>query len=308
MPDVTQKMVDAEAWWKGLLCSKLKNFGLTDHTYCKMPLTNHGQMSILGRSSILKTERDKNHELRVALEQSNALNQQLEEELRNAAVRLRDLELELRQETIQSTKLESEREDHHLRMHLAKQSVRLYQVATFIAFVVFAVSLSAYVNLRKELRTAKSESNDNKGRLHELQAEFDSELSGAIKLGQLPNFVDPDYEISEDSTLRCVKIACPIACRSDIDIEVICNGCIVTVNQPGADDIPWTKKIQFKPSDGLCEFKGLTLDGEFIKLEFQRSRVHRFKSLSLIDAEDDIDPSGSDTVSDDLWIQPETPS
>merc|ERR1712187_597578 len=116
-----------------------------------------------------------------------------------------------------------------------------------------------------------------------------------------------DCEVFEDKALRCVKICCPFLCRSNIDIDVICNGCIITAEPKppqGSEIAPWMKQIQFRPSEGLCEFKGASFEGDFLKIEFQRSRVHRLRSFSVTDAEDESDlfiTDAPDATSDDSW-------
>merc|ERR1711879_215801 len=57
-------------------------------------------------------------------------------------------------------------------------------------------------------------------------------------------------------TLRFIKIQCPGVLASDITLELVVNGCVVTIHRRASHGVgasAWTKRFQFSPSDGHFE-------------------------------------------------------
>merc|ERR1719272_141698 len=84
-------------------------------------------------------------------------------------------------------------------------------------------------------------------------------------------------------TLRSIKIKCPGVRHNDVLIDVMFNGCVVSLERKPSDGVgatAWIKRFQFKTSDGLFDLKDdqVTLEGGFLTLVFRafRGRVFRF--------------------------------
>jgi hypothetical protein len=83
--------------------------------------------------------------------------------------------------------------------------------------------------------------------------------------------------------MRFIKIKCPGVQQGDVVIDVVGNGCVVTINRKpsqGVDAAEWVRRFVFPASDGFFDLRDdqLTLDGGFLTLSFRavRSRVFRF--------------------------------
>jgi len=85
-----------------------------------------------------------------------------------------------------------------------------------------------------------------------------------MKINQSPTTLGTDfsYHISDErgdqGIKRSIKIQCPGVDYSDVEIDVIRNACVVKINRnagQGVEAISWQKKFQFRPSEGLFEFK-----------------------------------------------------
>lgn len=96
--------------------------------------------------------------------------------------------------------------------------------------------------------------------------------------------------------LRSIKIKCPGVSHNDVLVDVMFNGCVVSIERKpshGVGATAWMKKFQFKASDGLFDFKDdqVTLEGGFLTLVFRafRGRAFRFPrhfDMSSADVED----------------------
>lgn len=73
------------------------------------------------------------------------------------------------------------------------------------------------------------------------------------------DFAHSIYDEKADGQItRFIKIQCPGVAHHGVKIELIFNGCIVSLNRPETDGLckaSWTRRFQFKVSDGLFEFK-----------------------------------------------------
>jgi len=101
---------------------------------------------------------------------------------------------------------------------------------------------------------------------------------------------------------RSIKIKCPGVHHDDVIIDVVYNGCVVTIDRKashGVDETVWVKRFQFKDSDGLFDLRDdqVTLDGGFLLLVFRTlpNRVFRFPKH--------FDMSAADV--DDAWLYSE---
>merc|ERR1712187_459561 len=115
-------------------------------------------------------------------------------------------------------------------MQVGKQTARLLRNVAIFACMSACAASGFCVWSQRRLRIVAAQNSENEKRLSILQDEFDMELGEAIKLDQLADSVNPDFELFEDDAIRCVKMLCPVSHRSDIAIEVISNGCAITIN------------------------------------------------------------------------------
>lgn len=94
-------------------------------------------------------------------------------------------------------------------------------------------------------------------------------------------------------TLRYVKIKCPGVEHNDVVVDVIGNGCVVTIDRKpsqGVDAAEWVRNFTFSISDGLFNLRDdqVKLDGGFLTLAFRavRSRIFRFPRHFDMSADD----------------------
>lgn len=85
-------------------------------------------------------------------------------------------------------------------------------------------------------------------------------------------------EINQEA-VRLIKIQCPGVKHADVEVELIFNGCEVTIRRQASRGVArttWRKKFQFRPSDGLLEFREeqMMLEDGFLQLVFRASGFH----------------------------------
>jgi hypothetical protein len=163
------------------------------------------------------------------------------------------------------------------------------------AIIATALKLSHQHKENMALRTQLSESMSELGLQKEqqtkLQDEFNKEMGGMMKTGTVARNLgtDFDYHIHDEKvdhgTVRYIKIQSPGVHHSDVFVEIIFNGCIVSINRQasrGVDAVQWEQRFQFRPSEGFFEFKEdqAVLDRGFLILVFRafafQSRPFRF--------------------------------
>merc|ERR1712113_1161520 len=85
--------------------------------------------------------------------------------------------------------------------------------------------------------------------------------------------------------LRFIKIQCSGVQHSDVQIDILDNGCVVKIHrQPsrGVEACEWRKKFQFRPSDGRFELREdqIVLERGYLVIVFRayktQTRVFRF--------------------------------
>jgi len=147
--------------------------------------------------------------------------------------------------------------------------------------------------LQKQAKVAKLEA--------EIQAEFGNmvQVGDSLQVGELGSdfgFCIFDTEINQES-VRLLKIQCPGVKHADVEVELVFNGCDVTIRrQPsrGVPGVTWHRRFQFRPSDGLYEFREeqMQLEEGFLQLVFRacafQSRLvlfPRYFSLAASDAD-----------------------
>lgn len=167
-------------------------------------------------------------------------------------------------------------------------------------------------------------------RISMLEQELHAEFGDMVSIGDSDNGLGSDFgfcvfntEINQE-IVRLIKVQCPGVKHSDVEIELIFNGCEVTIERQasrGVASTTWKRRFQFKPSDGLFEFREeqMMLEDGFLQLVFhacgfQNRRVlfPRHFNLSESDADAcwdysvDIDMDRRDEA-DAWWNEPERP-
>lgn len=98
-----------------------------------------------------------------------------------------------------------------------------------------------------------------------------------------------------NETSRLVKIQCPGVEHRDVEIQLLFNGCEVTIHRRvscGLEATTWTKRFEFPPREGLFEFKEdqMRLEHGFLNLVFRayafQSRAVRFPNHFALEATD----------------------
>jgi hypothetical protein len=97
---------------------------------------------------------------------------------------------------------------------------------------------------------------------------------------------------------RIIKIVCPGVEHEDVEVELVWNGCEVTIRRRASLGLPkatWSKHFQFDPSEGLFEFKEdqMQLDNGILQLVLRgysfRGRAVRFpQHYSLASSDSDL--------------------
>jgi len=102
-------------------------------------------------------------------------------------------------------------------------------------------------------------------------------------------------DLVDSQTMRLIKVQVPGVEHEDIEVQLIFNGCEVTIARKasrGVEAITWRRRFYFKPSEGLFEFKEdqMQLEQGFLHLVFTaynfQSRVIRFPRHFTMNAVD----------------------
>jgi len=166
------------------------------------------------------------------------------------------------------------------------------RAATLVVELGTARAANGYLvdeNAKKELKIAELEQN--------LDCLAVSDDLLAIPPGELGfDFAFQVFNIDDDSTTtRFIKIQCPGVAHEDVEVQLIFNGCDVTIARQasrGVEAITWRRQFQFKVSEGLFEFKEdqMQLEHGFLHLVFKaytfQSRVIRFPKHFSLDSTD----------------------
>jgi hypothetical protein len=125
---------------------------------------------------------------------------------------------------------------------------------------------------------------------------------GSDSLGTDFSYLLYDEKIDQ-SILRCIKIQCPGVRHSDIQVGITFNGCSVRIARQaseGVEGTEWSESFEFKPEEGLFEFKEdqTRLEHGFLTLVFRtytvQSRIFRFPAHFDLSADDEMIWDGHD--------------
>lgn len=136
-----------------------------------------------------------------------------------------------------------------------------------------------------------------------LEQELQAEVGDMVSVGDSSQGLGSDFgfcifdtEINQEA-VRLIKMQCPGVKHADVEIELIFNGCEVTIHRQasrGVDSATWKRRFQFKPSDALFEFREeqMLLEDGFLQLVFRtcgfQSRLVFFpRHFNLADSDAD---------------------
>eukprot|EP00930_Biecheleria_cincta_P034237 TRINITY_DN23675_c0_g1_i1.p1 TRINITY_DN23675_c0_g1~~TRINITY_DN23675_c0_g1_i1.p1 ORF type:complete len:456 (+),score=55.26 TRINITY_DN23675_c0_g1_i1:91-1458(+) len=100
---------------------------------------------------------------------------------------------------------------------------------------------------------------------------------------------------ADGADVRVIKIQCPGVEHSGIEVDLICNGCEVSIRREaslGVDALSWTKRFHFAAEEGCFEFREdrMQLEHGFLQLTFEarslparRVRFPQHYSLAVAD-------------------------
>jgi len=136
-----------------------------------------------------------------------------------------------------------------------------------------------------------------------LEQELHAEFGDMVRVGDFDGGLGSDFgfcvfntEINQEA-VRLIKVQCPGVKHADVEIELVFNGCEVTIRRQasrGVVSTTWKRRFQFKPSDGLFEFREeqMVLEDGFLQLVFRacafQNRLVLFpRHFSLTDTDTD---------------------
>merc|ERR1719189_2377478 len=92
--------------------------------------------------------------------------------------------------------------------------------------------------------------------------------------------------VCQEGEIRSIKIECPALCKRDVVVDLICNGCVVTISTQAPDfheAASWAKQFQFPLSEGIFDYveDHAVLDQDVLQLAFRarplQNRTLRFQ-------------------------------
>eukprot|EP00931_Biecheleriopsis_adriatica_P046841 TRINITY_DN26948_c0_g1_i1.p1 TRINITY_DN26948_c0_g1~~TRINITY_DN26948_c0_g1_i1.p1 ORF type:complete len:394 (-),score=109.30 TRINITY_DN26948_c0_g1_i1:4-1185(-) len=117
--------------------------------------------------------------------------------------------------------------------------------------------------------------------------------------------------------MRTVRIQCPGVEHSGIEVDLLCDGCEVTISREaslGVEAVSWKKQFRFEPAAGPFEFREdrMLLEHGFLQLIFQersfQARTVRFpQHYSLAASDGDLLWEESSTSAGSESLEPEPP-
>jgi hypothetical protein len=188
-------------------------------------------------------------------------------------------------------------------------SITALIVSLVVGFcVVFKHHICTWLELRRKRKQVSF-----------LEKELYSEIGDMCQVGDTNCHTCSDFgfsifnaEINQESA-RVIKIRCPGVKHSNVEVELIFNGCEVLIRRPaslGVEGTLWKKRFQFRPSDGLFEFREeqMQLEDGFLQLVFRACAFHNRRVLfprhfSLSDTDGDACweyAAGGETDVDDI--------
>jgi len=149
----------------------------------------------------------------------------------------------------------------------------LMTMCTIAILSVIASCGRHHVSLVSEVRGKRK-------RISVLEGELHAEFGNMVGVGDSDSGLGSDFgfcvfnsEINQEA-VRLIKVQCPGVKHADVEIDLIFNGCEVTIKRQasrGVASANWKRRYQFKPSDGLFEFREeqMILEDGFLQLVFR---------------------------------------
>jgi len=209
-------------------------------------------------------------------------------------------------------------------------NVELDMGSQFLVAVLVIALVATIASCGKHHVGLVSEMRMKSKRISILEQELHAEFGDMVCIGDSDNGLGSDFgfcvfntEINQE-IVRLIKVQCPGVKHSDVEIELIFNGCEVSIHRQasrGVASATWKRRFQFKPSDGLFEFREeqMMLEDGFLQLVFHASGFQnrrvlfpRHFNLSESDADAcwdysvDIEMDRRDDA-DAWWNEPECP-
>eukprot|EP00446_Apocalathium_sp_SHHI-4_P015067 CAMPEP_0177206358 /NCGR_PEP_ID=MMETSP0367-20130122/29349_1 /TAXON_ID=447022 ORGANISM="Scrippsiella hangoei-like, Strain SHHI-4" /NCGR_SAMPLE_ID=MMETSP0367 /ASSEMBLY_ACC=CAM_ASM_000362 /LENGTH=519 /DNA_ID=CAMNT_0018655137 /DNA_START=134 /DNA_END=1693 /DNA_ORIENTATION=- len=193
---------------------------------------------------------------------------------------------------------------------------KFWKVFVCAVVMMFGWLFSSLSALKAQLGESNTECSQQHSKVLEMQVELEAEFGDMIKVdGQVADLnTDFPFHISEEHVdgeiVRFVKVQCPGVEHVDVSIDVIFNGCVLHIARRasrGVKATTWSKLLQFRPSEGLFEFKEdqVSLEHGILQLVFRsyvhQSRVFRFpQHFDLSDGDREMQwMMSSDRLEDD---------
>jgi len=165
------------------------------------------------------------------------------------------------------------------------QSMSIALVGTLISLGLVSWALYRWVaKLQRDLQEERLRAAQALAQVSALETELNTELGAMMKIENQAGTLDPDMsfcitdEWRDQEMDRVITIQCPGVRHCDVVVNFVFNGCIVKISRA----IEWEKGFQFRPSEGLFEFKEdqAKLEQGLLQLVFRtydiQSRVFRF--------------------------------
>jgi len=162
----------------------------------------------------------------------------------------------------------------------AENDSKLWFATNFLSsMLMFGLSvLAMYSKHASSLNTERSKVARLEQELQMRQGhvmQLEQEMMKAEDMAGVTDTVFPFTVQDEDSAqdrVRLVKIHCPSASQGDIQVEIIRNGCVVTIQRSDiSPEESWSKRFQFRDSEGTYEFKEdqAMLENGYLQLAFR---------------------------------------
>lgn len=244
---------------------------------------------------LINQDWDEGARLRLELEAGRLDRETLARELDASRVTIKTLTLDLQRQLAPSAN------------PVAPELLHLYLLSRHRLMLVLGILIALLGIVTRSIcyRTVRtSECEQSRAKIEQLEAKLALQSSSrdpdAQEISAEPGFgFDFGFRILDakvaNGTSRLVKIQCPGVEHRDVEIELLFNGCQVTIHRRascGLEATTWKKRFEFPPREGLFEFKEdqMRLEHGFLHLVFRayafQSRVVRFPSHFALEATD----------------------
>jgi hypothetical protein len=232
------------------------------------------------KASTLALRLQEEHIMKKELIEASAIQEQRHASLRWDIERERDARVEL------VTKIQTlEAQSQLTVLGLQLDPDMASSIAVLIVSLVLGICavskhhLSTWLDLRRKRKQVLA-----------LEKELYSEIGDMCQVGDTSCHTSSDFgfcifnaEINQEA-VRVIKIKCPGVKHCNVEVDLIFNGCELLIQRPaspGVEGMSWLKRFQFRPSDGLFEFREeqMQLEDGFLQLVFRACGFHNRRVL-----------------------------